>query len=58
VLSFGIPFALLPLLLLGRRRDLMGHLVNGRVATGAMAVVTVVVSGLNAWLVVTTVTGG
>ena len=30
VLSFGIPFALVPLLLLTRRRDIMGALVNRR----------------------------
>ena len=30
VLSFGIPFALVPLLLLTRRRDIMGELVNQR----------------------------
>ena len=28
VLSFGIPFALVPLVLLTRRRDVMGALVN------------------------------
>ena len=28
VLSFGIPFALVPLVLLTRRRDIMGALVN------------------------------
>ena len=30
VLSFGIPFALVPLVLLARRRDLMGSLANPR----------------------------
>ena len=33
VLSFGIPFALVPLVLLTRRRDVMGSLVNRRVTT-------------------------
>ena len=33
VLSFGIPFALVPLVLLTRRRDIMGALVNRRVTT-------------------------
>jgi manganese transport protein len=32
VLSFGIPFALVPLVLLTRRRDVMGAQVNRRVA--------------------------
>jgi manganese transport protein len=57
VLSFGIPFALLPLLLLGRRRDLMGPLVNRRPTTLLMAAVTAAVSALNGWLVMTTLTG-
>ena len=33
VLSFGIPFALVPLVLLTRRRDIMGALVNRRLTT-------------------------
>ena len=33
VLSFGIPFALVPLVLLTRRRDVMGALVNRRLTT-------------------------
>ena len=36
VLSFGIPFALVPMILLTRRADLMGALVN-RPATTAVA---------------------
>ena len=34
VLSFGIPFALVPLVLLTRRRDVMGALVNRRAHDG------------------------
>ena len=37
VLSFGIPFALIPLLLLARRRDVMGGLVNPRWLTAIAA---------------------
>src|SRR6266699_4977446 len=33
VLSFGIPFALIPLVLFTRRRDLMEELVNHRLTT-------------------------
>ena len=36
VLSFGIPFALIPLVMFTRRRDLMGGLVN-RPLTTALA---------------------
>src|SRR5690349_24440678 len=52
VLSFGIPFALVPLTLLTRRRDIMGPLVNRRVTTAAMAVITTVIIVLNLALLV------
>jgi len=42
VLSFGIPFALVPLVMLTRRRDLMGSLAS----PGWLTVVTSVLSGL------------
>ena len=56
VLSFGIPFALVPLILLTRRGDVMGELVNRRLTTVAASVVAAVIIALNAFLVVQTVT--
>jgi len=50
VLSFGIPFALVPLVYFTSRRDLMGPLVNHRVTTAAAVVVAVVISALNVFL--------
>jgi manganese transport protein len=50
VLSFGIPFALVPLLLLTRRRDVMGELVNRRRTTVIATLVTVLILILNAVL--------
>jgi manganese transport protein len=50
VLSFGIPFALVPLVLLTRRVDVMGALVNRPLTTAVAALVAVVISGLNAFL--------
>jgi manganese transport protein len=50
VLSFGIPFALIPLLMFCRNRTLMGGLVNRRLTTAAGVAVTVVIVGLNAFL--------
>ena len=47
VLSFGIPFALVPLVLLTRRRDVMGELVNRPVTTAVAVLVAGVVSVLN-----------
>ena len=52
VLSFGIPFALVPLLLLTRRRDVMGELVNERRTTVVAALVAGVIIALNAVLLV------
>ena len=50
VLSFGIPFALVPLLLLTSCRDLMGGWVNRRTTTAVGAVVAALIIGLNAHL--------
>jgi manganese transport protein len=57
VLSFGIPFALIPLVLLTRRRDIMGPLVNRPVTTAVAAVVAGLITALNLFLVVTTIAG-
>jgi manganese transport protein len=50
VLAFGIPFALVPLVLLTRDRRLMGELTNRRVTTAATSVAAVVIIALNAVL--------
>ncbi|MFW3169352.1 Nramp family divalent metal transporter [Geodermatophilus sp. CPCC 206100] len=52
VLSFGIPFALVPLLMLTRRPDVMGELVNRRRTTVVAGLVTIVILTLNAVLLV------
>ena len=57
VLSFGIPFALVPLVLLTRRRDVMGSLVNRRVTTVVAAIVAAVISALNLTLIGLTLSG-
>jgi manganese transport protein len=57
VLSFGIPFALVPLVLLTRRRDVMGPLVNRRATTAAASVVAGLIIALNAFLLVQTFAG-
>jgi manganese transport protein len=58
VLSFGIPFALVPLVLLTRRRDVMGDLVNRPVTTVIASIVAAVIIALNAFLLVQVMTGG
>ncbi len=54
VLSFGIPFALVPLVLLTRRADIMGPLVNRRTTSAAAAAVTAVIVLLNGYLLYVT----
>ncbi|HEY8867261.1 MAG TPA: Nramp family divalent metal transporter, partial [Solirubrobacteraceae bacterium] len=54
VLSFGIPFALVPLVLLTSKREVMGDLVNGRRTTVVASVVALAIVSLNAFLVVQT----
>ncbi len=55
LLSFGIPFALIPLLHFCRDPRLMGGLVNRRSTTMAATVVTALIVGLNLFLIVQTV---
>lgn len=57
VLSFGIPFALIPLVLFTRDRSLMGVLTNRRPTTVLAALMAVVIVGLNIFLLYDAVTG-
>jgi len=50
VLSFGIPFALVPLLLVTRDRAVMGDMVNRRFTSAAMLAVTISITALNVLL--------
>ncbi|MEV5428147.1 Nramp family divalent metal transporter [Streptomyces sp. NPDC052701] len=56
VLSFGVPFALVPLLIFTARKRIMGALVNRRITTVAAVVVSTVISALNVLLLVRTFT--
>ncbi len=53
VLSFGIPFTLVPLVLLTRRPDVMGSFVNRRVTTLATGAITSLIIALNVYLIST-----
>jgi manganese transport protein len=57
VLSFGLPFAIVPLILFTRRRDLMGELVNSGFTTILAVAVTVLIVLLNGYLVYETFKG-
>jgi len=56
-LSFGIPLALVPLLLLTRSATVMGPLVNRWITTVAATVIVVIISALNIFLLYQTFTG-
>jgi manganese transport protein len=58
VLSFGLPFALVPLVVFTRRRDIMGILVNGRLTTVLAGLATVLIVLLNFFLLYQLVLGG
>jgi manganese transport protein len=51
VLSFGIPFALIPLVMFTSKREIMGTLVNHRATTAAAAVIATLISALNVFLI-------
>jgi manganese transport protein len=57
VLSFGIPFALIPLLIHCRNRNVMGALVNRRLTTGIATVVVALIVSLNVFLLYRTFFG-
>jgi manganese transport protein len=54
VLSFGIPFALVPLVLLTRRRDVMGTHVNRLPTTVVAVAIAALISALNVFLLAQT----
>ena len=58
VLSFAIPFALIPLVLFTRNRDLMGPLVNSRLTTIVNLAVAALIVVLNLFLLYQTIFGG
>jgi len=57
-LSFGIPFALVPLILLTRRRDVMGTFVNTQLTTLAASVIAAIIICLNGFLLYETLLAG
>jgi manganese transport protein len=57
VLSFGIPFALIPLVWFTSRRDVMGELVNSRLTTVAASAIAALIVALNLFLIYQVVAG-
>ncbi len=58
VLSFCLPFAVVPLVLFTRRKDIMGPLTNKRITTIIASLVAVLIIVLNMYLLYQTFTGG
>ena len=58
VLSFGLPFAIIPLILFTRRRDIMGELVNHRLTTIVVSLMAALIIALNMFLLYQVFTGG
>ncbi len=58
VLSFGLPFAVVPLILFTQRRDIMGSMVNRRATTIAIWIVAALIVALNIYLLIQTFRGG
>jgi manganese transport protein len=58
VLSFGLPFAVIPLILFTRRRDIMGQLVNRRATTVVASIMALIIVVLNMYLLYQTFFGG
>jgi len=55
-LSFGIPFALIPMVLLTRNTDVMGAFVNSTLTTWLAGGIAAVIVVLNVFLIYSTVT--
>ena len=58
VLSFGLPFAVIPLVQFTRRRDLMGELANRPATTAVAGAIAVLIVALNFYLLYQTLAGG
>src|SRR5512142_1497420 len=58
VLSFGLPFAIIPLILFTRRRDIMGGLVNNKLTNIVISLVAALIIILNLFLLYQIFKGG
>jgi manganese transport protein len=58
LLSFGLPFTIIPLVRFTSRKDLMGVLTNGKLTTVLASCVAGIVVVLNVYLIVITFAGG
>jgi manganese transport protein len=57
VLSFGLPFAVIPLVIFTSRRKVMKTLVNTKITILVACIVTAMIVGLNIYLLVQVFSG-
>lgn len=57
VLSFGLPFAIIPLVMFTRRKDIMGELVNKHATTIITSLIAALIIALNIYLLYDTLFG-
>jgi manganese transport protein len=57
ILSFGMPFAIVPLVMFTSRRDIMGDLVNRRSTTVTASAIAALILSLNVYLLVQVFSG-
>jgi len=58
VLSFGLPFAIVPLVMFTSRRDVMGVLTNRMLTTILAAIIAAIIIALNMYLLYQTLFTG
>lgn len=51
ILSFGLPFAIIPLIIFTRKKELMGVLVNKKIITFILSIIAALIVSLNIYLV-------
>lgn len=51
ILSFGLPFTIIPLIIFTRKREIMGILVNRKITTVLTSVIAVLIISLNVYLI-------
>lgn len=58
VLSFGLPFAIIPLIIFTRKKELMGILVNKKITTFIALIIAALIVALNFYLIYQELFGG
>ncbi|HJV64987.1 MAG TPA: Nramp family divalent metal transporter [Geomonas sp.] len=57
ILSFGLPFAVIPLVIFTSRQEIMGELVNRRATTAIASLIAAIIVLLNLYLIYKTISG-